>query len=66
MIMNVKRKSGFFLECEDYFFGQNCNDMCNTTCNSCNKTTGVCDNGCHPGWRGSFCEEGLLRYFLIL
>lgn len=62
--MNVKRKSGlFFLECEDDYFGQNCKDMCNTTCTSCNKTTGVCDNGCHPGWRGSFCEEGLLCYF---
>lgn len=55
----------FVLECEDYFFGYNCNDMCNIMCNSCNKIIGVCDNGCYFGWRGSFCEEGLLCYFLI-
>lgn len=48
----------FNLECDDNYYGPNCIKMCNTGCKSCNKSTGICDNGCNPGWRGVFCHEG--------
>ncbi|XP_065927125.1 adhesion G protein-coupled receptor B1 isoform X5 [Magallana gigas] len=44
-------------ECEDYFFGENCEKRCNSTCKNCNKTSGECENGCYPGWTGRFCQE---------
>lgn len=47
-----------FKECEENFFGRNCNSSCNATCKSCNRSTGVCDTGCLPGWRGAFCHKG--------
>lgn len=54
----------FFLkECNDDYFGQNCRERCNETCKSCNKTTGVCDNGCHPGWEGLYCQQGKTYLF---
>lgn len=54
-------------ECGDGFFGPGCNEMCNETCKGCNKRTGVCDNGCFPGWKGIFCREGkvFLIYFFL-
>lgn len=48
----------FLVECQDNFFGRNCEHICNVTCKSCNKTTGVCDNGCYPGWTGQYCQNG--------
>lgn len=48
----------FNLECDDNYYGPNCINMCNTACKSCNKSTGICDSGCHPGWRGVCCHEG--------
>lgn len=46
-------------ECDDNYFGLNCKEQCNVTCKSCNKSTGVCDNGCYAGWEGEFCEKGI-------
>nr|XP_022308404.1 multiple epidermal growth factor-like domains protein 10 [Crassostrea virginica] len=43
--------------CADGFFGDNCTGICNTTCDSCNKVNGSCDSGCHPGWKGNYCNE---------
>ncbi|XP_078327432.1 uncharacterized protein LOC111114402 [Crassostrea virginica] len=43
--------------CADGFFGDNCTGICNSTCDSCNKINGSCDSGCHPGWKGSYCNE---------
>ena len=40
------------------FYGQRCEQQCNVTCTGCNNTNGVCDNGCKPGWEGTFCEQG--------
>lgn len=51
-----------YSECDDGNFGENCIDKCNATCRSCNKTTGICDNGCQPGWRGLNCQDGILCY----
>lgn len=48
----------FLVECQDNFFGRNCEHICNVTCRSCNKTTGVCDSGCFPGWTGQYCQNG--------
>lgn len=47
----------FYSGCKDNYFGPNCNEMCNSTCKSCNKVTGICDIGCHHGWKGLFCHE---------
>lgn len=47
-----------FKDCNENYFGPNCELLCNTTCNRCNKTTGVCESGCYPGWEGTFCHEG--------
>lgn len=33
--------------------------MCNVTCKGCNKTTGICDTGCKPGWRDIYCHKGI-------
>lgn len=41
----------FYSGCKDNYFGPNYNEMCNSTCKSCNKVTGICDIGCHPGWK---------------
>lgn len=54
----------FFQECEDYFFGENCEKRCNSTCKNCNKTSGECENGCYPGWTGRFCQEGIVCFLL--
>lgn len=34
-------------------------------CKSCNKSIGVCDNGCYVGWEGEFCEKGII-YKIVL
>lgn len=52
----------YTLECDDGYFGPNCIDKCNRTCRSCNKKSGICDNGCQPGWRGLYCQDGILCY----
>lgn len=33
--------------------------MCNVTCTGCNRTSGVCDTGCKPGWRDLYCHKGI-------
>lgn len=48
-----------YSECNDGYFGPNCIEPCNVTCRSCNKTSGICDKGCKPGWRGLYCQEGM-------
>lgn len=48
----------FMKECDENYFGLNCKEECNVMCKSCNKSIGVCDNGCYVGWEGEFCEIG--------
>lgn len=57
-VLQKKNVCHFLVECQDNFFGRNCEHICNVTCRSCNKTTGVCDNGCYPGWTGQYCQNG--------
>lgn len=54
-----------FAECRDGFFGENCIGECPSNCNSCNKRSGICDLGCHPGWKGAQCTEGIYRNQLL-
>ncbi|XP_048741401.2 multiple epidermal growth factor-like domains protein 10 isoform X1 [Ostrea edulis] len=47
--------------CPSGFFGRNCSEVCSGNClhkSTCNVTTGYCDDGCAPGWRGADCSEG--------
>ncbi|XP_052695995.1 receptor-type tyrosine-protein phosphatase epsilon-like [Crassostrea angulata] len=50
-------------ECTAGFYGLNCEEMCNATCNSCNKKSGFCEKGCKPGWKGNFCQSECDNYF---
>lgn len=43
--------------CQVGYFGAYCAEKCNATCDGCNIVNGLCDNGCHPGWKGHNCEE---------
>lgn len=52
----------FLLACSYGFFGQNCTEKCRDTCTGCNNENGVCDRGCHPGWRGNYCDRGRLPH----
>lgn len=47
------------LECDANYFGFNCKEKCNVTCKGCNRTTGICDTGCEPGWRDIYCHKGI-------
>lgn len=49
----------FFLVCQDGYFGENCIRECSIQCQKCNKSSGICDQGCHPGWKGTYCTEGM-------
>lgn len=52
-----------FSECPFGFFGKNCSKKCNLTCKGCNSVSGVCDRGCHAGWKGDYCQES--NYFFM-
>ena len=47
------------IECDDGTFGVNCVYRCGICLNNspCNKTTGLCDEGCGPGFKGTFCSN---------
>lgn len=51
------------LACSYGLFGQDCIVKCNDTCTGCNNVNGLCDRGCHPGWRGEYCENGWLTHW---
>ncbi|XP_065935879.1 multiple epidermal growth factor-like domains protein 10 [Magallana gigas] len=42
--------------CPYGYFGHDCADKCNDTCTGCNILNGLCDTGCHPGWKGEYCH----------
>ena len=62
----------YVTECDDGQFGENCVFTCGTCLNEfpCNKTTGLCDEGCAPGYNGKYCTnskfEMLLNIFLSI
>ena len=46
-------------ECDDGKYGTGCVMTCGQCADGlqCNKSTGVCETGCKPGWEGRFCNE---------
>lgn len=48
--------------CPHGFFGPDCAERCNDTCNGCNNVNGICDSGCNSGWRGYDCQDGNGKY----
>lgn len=36
----------FIIECDENYFGCNCENMCNVICKGCNIINGICDKGC--------------------
>ena len=58
----------FVTECEDGFYGLECNTKCVGQCKDgpCNHTTGSCDEGCSDCWTGDHCDTGfrhVLRFY---
>jgi len=59
-------------ECEDSFYGLNCDLKCNCQSSSevCDKITGSCLSGCKSGFAGNGCQIGvwtmLLSHFVVL
>lgn len=48
------------LVCFDGFFGKDCLEKCIVICVGCNRFNGLCDFGCIYGWKGYFCNEGMV------
>ena len=46
-----------YLACQSGRYGINCAKACGENCQSCNRFNGVCEFGCHPGWKGTFCKK---------
>lgn len=44
--------------CQRGFFEANCAKKCADNCDDCNDETGLCDQGCLPGFMGYVCQEG--------
>lgn len=51
--------------CSHGFFGQDCADGINDTCDRCNNINGSCDSGCNPGWQGLECQGGNLEMLYL-
>ncbi|XP_061190060.1 uncharacterized protein LOC133197895 [Saccostrea echinata] len=46
--------------CKAGMFGLNCQKKCSENClvtNQCKATTGECEDGCKPGWKGLLCNK---------
>ena len=49
-------------DCPNGRFGKNCAKECHCkeVMEACNKNTGSCKSGCHPGWLDISCQESML------
>ena len=54
------------IACPYGYFGDDCVTKCSNTCTGCNKVDGVCDQGCHPGWKGIHCNDGTTQFIIYL
>lgn len=46
--------------CTTGYYGEKCNSICGHCLNNsaCDQVTGVCEQGCEPGYEGENCTEG--------
>lgn len=59
-IPNIVSKDIFIPECTNGYYGNDCINHCSGNCDltsRCEKSTGQCDDGCIPGWRGIICNQ---------
>lgn len=49
-------------ECSDGYYGEECSSSCGRCLNdsACQHITGVCDQGCEPGYQTPNCTQGIL------
>lgn len=47
-----------FVECADGFYNKNCSGICGVCVNDevCEKTNGICENGCKTNFQGPLCQ----------
>lgn len=47
--------------CTTGFYGEKCSSICGYCLNNsvCDHVTGVCEQGCEPGYQGENCTEGM-------
>lgn len=51
----------FSLDCPFGFFGEGCSSQCGHCLHqTCHHVTGVCEQGCEPGYQAPNCTEGIL------
>ena len=56
--INILQYFLYFLSgCPYGFFGETCANSCNSKCTGCSNVNGSCLSGCHPGWKGDYCQE---------
>lgn len=63
MFSEHHKKLIIFLECSQGMYGSGCLKKCSKHClydDKCNRTTGTCDAGCKPGYKGALCDKGLV------
>lgn len=56
------------LECPSGKYGPSCLYSCTGHClndKACNITTGRCDGGCKPGYKGEMCDTGISKQWEI-
>lgn len=55
----LKTDPFFVAECENGRHGASCGMTCGRCKDDvpCNRSTGICENGCKPGWEGKYCTQ---------
>lgn len=56
------------LECENGTYGSMCHEACGECSfnQTCHFVTGICPNGCNPGFYGDLCNERMLKNVLLV
>lgn len=59
-IPNIVSMDIFIPDCTNGYYGNDCINQCSGNCDAagrCEKSTGQCEEGCIPGWRGIMCNQ---------
>jgi hypothetical protein len=58
-IIRLKNKNIHISACESGRHGASCGMTCGKCRDElpCNSSTGICENGCKPGWDGKYCTQ---------